>query len=217
MIDIKPSQRNKDFYPIKGYEGIYEISKDGLIYSIGRNKILKKLSQNIGYDMVCLWKNKKGKKWLIHRLMANNFLGIIDNKVINHKDLNKKNNNIDNLEICSVRHNQVHYRLNSLNKIGYNKVGDNSYRAVIYVDNKPLQLGYYNNEIEAQNAYYKAKKLLEENKIEDILNIKPKIKHKNYSFKKGAFEVYIKRKYIGRFKTEIEAKEIINKILNDTN
>lgn len=103
---------------IKGYEDAYEISSIGRIKSIdrlrkfGRSNVIKKgtflqpqLDKN-GYLKVVLHKNNQPKTYSIHRLVACNF---IENKYnlpfVNHKDENKLNNNVDNLEWCDRKYN----------------------------------------------------------------------------------------------------------------
>ena len=92
---------------IKDYEGHYQVSNWGRIKSIkfGKEIILK---QNIrrGYYYVCLSKNGIAKNYFIHRLVAEAFLDNPNNyPCVNHKDENKLNNNVENLEWCSVLYN----------------------------------------------------------------------------------------------------------------
>ena len=98
--------------PIKGFEGLYEVSNLGNIksfprkYTIKKEKILSSCIMNNGYLCVALSKNHKGKTYLIHRLVAETFIPNPNNySCINHKDGNKLNNKIDNLEWCSYSYN----------------------------------------------------------------------------------------------------------------
>lgn len=98
--------------PIKDYEGYYEVSNYGNVRSVGRyidfgctsyhyNKprILSAISHGNGYLYVTLVKNKKRKNKYIHRLVAENFLENINNKpCVNHKDFDRANNDVNNLE-----------------------------------------------------------------------------------------------------------------------
>lgn len=115
---------------IKGYEGLYQVSNFGRIKSlerkrIDRNQILPEKILSIrkkenGYLTVSLNKNTKDKKHLVHRLVAQAFIPNIDNKpCINHKDENKTNNNVDNLEWCTHKYNSNY---NNLFKKRYKKV-----------------------------------------------------------------------------------------------
>lgn len=99
--------------PLKGYEGLYEVS------SMGRVKYLNSRSKNniksgfcygdSGYVGVELFKNKKRKKMLIHRAVAKSFIPNPENKPwVNHIDSDRKNNRLDNLEWCTPLENYEH-------------------------------------------------------------------------------------------------------------
>ena len=115
---------NKQFYLLQGYEGLYSVSKDGFILShekempnggIKAKRILKPSLSKSGYLTVRLSKNGVGITKTLHRLVLSNFIDNIDNlPQINHKDGNKLNNKIDNLEWCSASHNTKHAWQNSL-------------------------------------------------------------------------------------------------------
>lgn len=88
---------------IKGYEGLYQVSNLGRVKSLGnlQNKKEKLLKTNIcnGYYAVYLYKNSKKKICLCHRLVAEAFIPNPKNlPFVNHKDDNKLNNRMDNLE-----------------------------------------------------------------------------------------------------------------------
>jgi len=96
---------------IKGYEGLYEISNLGRIKSFHQDKINGKIIKTFidekdGYVRLRLRKNKKEKSFLVHRLVADAFLNNKNNfSQINHKDENKQNNCVDNLEWCNQSYN----------------------------------------------------------------------------------------------------------------
>lgn len=95
---------------IKGYEGLYQVSNLGRIKSLGnlQNRKEKLLKVNIynGYCIVYLYKNNKKKSYLCHRLVAEAFIPNPDNlPQVNHKDENKLNNRVDNLEWCTSKYN----------------------------------------------------------------------------------------------------------------
>ena len=102
---------------IKGYEGLYEISSFGRVksYHIHRGtkeRILSPRKVKDGYLMVALYKNKKHHNYQLHHLVADAFLKNPDKFTeINHKDLNKCNNHVDNLEWISHYDNIKHYLL----------------------------------------------------------------------------------------------------------
>ena len=90
---------------IKGFEN-YQISNTGLIRKDG---VILKPFDNNGYLRILLINGDKKKKKLIHRLVAETFIPNPDNKPqVNHKDLNKKNNNVDNLEWVTNQENVQH-------------------------------------------------------------------------------------------------------------
>ena len=103
--------------PVVGYENYYEVSNNGKVRSLDRivacNKgfTVKKgivLKQYIkqGYHYVCL--QKDGHRYFtgVHRLVANSFLPNPNClPEINHKDENKHNNSVENLEWCSHTYN----------------------------------------------------------------------------------------------------------------
>ncbi|MDC6267239.1 NUMOD4 domain-containing protein [Lysinibacillus fusiformis] len=109
---------------IPDYEGIYEASTDGQIrtkegkttYSslhgkrVWKSRVLKqKVNKKDNCCRVSLWKDKKEKTWLVHRLIAVTFLDKPDGKdYINHIDGNRLNNQIINLEWCDHTENNNH-------------------------------------------------------------------------------------------------------------
>ena len=104
---------------IKGYEGKYMISTGGDVVSLPREcgfgtrkeERPRKQSVTRGYATCALSINKKIKHYLVHRLVADAFIPNPKNyPQINHKDGNKTNNHIDNLEWCDRSHNQIHAR-----------------------------------------------------------------------------------------------------------
>lgn len=112
---------NEYFANLKGYEDIYMISNYGTIKSTDRyvknkngyrkiyGKILKARVDKYGYLRIGLIKNKKQKHYLVHRLVAETFIPNPDKfPIINHKDGNKLNNHISNLEWCNQSYNIIH-------------------------------------------------------------------------------------------------------------
>lgn len=101
---------------IVGFEGLYEVSDLGRVKSLERPTnqfscpfIRKQQLNKFGYLTVGLTKNNKPKTFTVHRLVAMAFILNPDNKEqINHKDGNKKNNRLSNLEWCNAQENQSH-------------------------------------------------------------------------------------------------------------
>ena len=88
------------------YKGIYAVTPEGEVYSYKRKKFLKPWANGDGYLYVRLYKNGKGKKYYIHRLVAEAYIPNPDNlPQINHKDENKTNNCLHNLEWCDAKYN----------------------------------------------------------------------------------------------------------------
>ena len=100
--------------PITGYEGFYEISNQGRVRSldrilIGENGrrlikgiILKPSTNNEGYNVVNLSKNKIKKQYTVHRLVAETFIPNPDNKPeVDHKNTIKTDNRAKNLRWCT--------------------------------------------------------------------------------------------------------------------
>lgn len=71
-------------------------------------KVLKQREQNGGYKIVWLSVNGKVKAYTVHKLVALTFFGESHGRDINHKDGNKSNNCIDNLEYCTRSENVKH-------------------------------------------------------------------------------------------------------------
>lgn len=81
----------------------YEISNTGIIRDVNTKKIKNQTMSNKGYKLVCL----NGKPYLVHRLVAMVFIPNPDGYLyINHKDENKTNNCVDNLEWCTNEYNE---------------------------------------------------------------------------------------------------------------
>lgn len=91
---------------IRNYENMYAVTEDGRVWSYKSNKFLKQTLLNRGYLQVELYNNGVGKKFLIHRLVAEAYLPNPDNlPQVNHKDENRQNNSVENLEWCTEKEN----------------------------------------------------------------------------------------------------------------
>ena len=102
----------EEWRDITGYDGLYQVSNTGKVRSYVKSDIphtLKPGKDGNGYPFVGLHKNKKTKNFHIHRLVA---LAFIDNPCnlpeVNHKDENKNNNCVENLEWCTHRYNMTY-------------------------------------------------------------------------------------------------------------
>jgi hypothetical protein len=94
---------------IKGYERLYSITKNGEVFSHISKKYLKKQCNGNGYLCVYLSFNGVQTKHFIHRLVASAFIeNPDDKKTVNHKNGDKKDNRVKNLEWASYSENHVH-------------------------------------------------------------------------------------------------------------
>jgi hypothetical protein len=122
--------KNEIWKPIKDYEGLYEVSNFGRVRSVGRwieiphprnpnyvfryfhkGQLISQHIHNNGYMHVILYKERerKGHTNLVHRLVAMAFIpGYQKGMDVNHKDCNRVNNNVDNLEWMSRRDNLMY-------------------------------------------------------------------------------------------------------------
>lgn len=84
----------------------YSIFKDGTVINNVSGKQLKQFDNGRGYMRVCLFKNKRIFKFYVHRLVAIHFIHNPQQlPYVNHKDENKSNNSVDNLEWCTASYN----------------------------------------------------------------------------------------------------------------
>lgn len=89
----------------EGYEGMYQVSNMGRVRSLRRNIILRQ-GISRGYYILILSKNGKRLTNKVHRLVANAFISNPNNyPIVNHKDENKTNNCVNNLEWCDSKYN----------------------------------------------------------------------------------------------------------------
>ena len=91
---------------VSGFEGLYQVSNFGRVKSLLKDRIMKRTIRPDGYLSVSLHKDGKQKSFLVHRLVASAYIGNPDNyPQINHKDENKTNNCVSNLEWCTPMYN----------------------------------------------------------------------------------------------------------------
>ena len=126
-----------EWKPVRGFEGLYEISNRGEVKSLERETTIRRkvkgkiqeftfitperiIKQGIrpdGYLDVPLTKSGVTEVYCVHRLVAEAFLENLENlPCVNHIDCDVKNNNVTNLEWCTFKHNSRHALYHARNK-----------------------------------------------------------------------------------------------------
>lgn len=153
---------------IKTFENLYQISENGMVKALERKvkmpnggiKVIKehypKLSETKkGYLRVMLTNiNGIRKGFFVHRLVLATYLK--ESKLqVNHKDGNKKNNDLSNLEYVTNRQNVIHAidkEKTSSKFVGVTKKG-NKWQCQKMINGKKTYLGLFNTEEEANQKY----------------------------------------------------------------
>jgi len=107
--------------PVKGWEGLYNVTEDGQISSVPRNgtrrggRTLSHSTDSYGYSVVKFRNKNKVLTKKVHRIVAEAFLPNPENKPqVNHEDGDKKNNHISNLRWVTASENIRHAKDNGL-------------------------------------------------------------------------------------------------------
>lgn len=215
---------------IKGYEGKYQISNLGNVKSLKykEEKILKTWNTIHGYKSVTLSYKCKTKHRPIHQLVAEAFLNHTPcglKMVVNHKNFNRQDNSLENLEIVTMRENanKKHIKSTSVfTGVCWNS-SDKKWKASIYTNKKLTHLGSFDDEQEASQYYEKA--LLAINNNTDII-----VKRRKYSssykgvswnkrLNKWRAKAYVNGKlmHFGLFENEIDAHNAYQKAMSSIN
>ena len=144
-----------EFRKIEGYDN-YSVSNTGLVRNDSTDKTLSPDITN-GYHRVFLFLNNKGKRFSVHRLVAEAFIPNLDNKsCVDHIDNNKLNNHVDNLRWCTLQENNRNRSIcgkntNGIKGVTWNKT-NNKWRAQININNRHIHIDYFNTLEEAAEA-----------------------------------------------------------------
>lgn len=121
----------KNFIDIPEFEGLYKINKFGDVLTIKFNRLKVNGIDRCGYKNLSLYKDGKPYHIKVHQLVARIFLGASDGLCVNHKDGNKENNHVSNLEYITQKENIRHaWSLGLCNP----SQGNNHYRSKINTD-----------------------------------------------------------------------------------
>lgn len=94
---------------VKGFEGLYQVTANGSVWSIRTSKFLKARPDRDGYMRLGLTKCGKQSTMFIHRIVAEAFIDNPENKPeVNHIDCNRANNKLENLEWVTHAENMEH-------------------------------------------------------------------------------------------------------------
>ena len=149
LHDVKFNYENGNIYRLYEYKKGYEW------------KELKKELTKDGYIRFIFGVNYKYYRFSLHRIvywLHNRDWDIFDscrNNAIDHIDGNRLNNNIENLRVVTCQENNF----NMTRAKGYTwDKNRNKWKASIKLNRKSINLGHFDNEIDAHNAYLEAKK-----------------------------------------------------------
>lgn len=97
--------------------GEYMVSSTGQVKTVKTGRVLTPIIDQRGYERVCLFKVNREKRYKVHRLVAITFIPNPEDKAqVNHKDGNKRNNSVENLEWVTNDENMRHSRENGLHE-----------------------------------------------------------------------------------------------------
>ena len=109
LDNVEEEWKSLDFDPT------YLISNTGKVYSSKSNVVMKTRLDRYGYSRLSIWVDKNIKTYCIHKLVATYFIPNLHNlETVNHKDGNKQNNSITNLEWLSSPDNVKHAYKNGI-------------------------------------------------------------------------------------------------------
>lgn len=153
----------ENWIELKEYNGKYFVSDLGRIKVIKKNGTEKNtfgyISNTNQYYKIGLYSNGKTKTYEVHKLVAICFLNHTPNNlklVVDHKDNNKLNNKVCNLQIVTQRLNAQKNRVNVNNILGIKKKPSGKFEASIKINGKKVYLGLFETDLKAGAIYQKA-------------------------------------------------------------
>lgn len=192
-IQENTSKINEEWKDINGYEGIYQVSNLGEVRGLNRkdslgrdvrSKILKSSYDRDGYQVISLRKDNKKSTLKIHRLVADAF---IPNPhaypQVNHKDENKENNYVSNLEWCTAKYNS-NYGNRTKNSIANNNYKSESRRRALsrtHESNKKPIYGFKGDRIIWFPSVLNAIKFMNNLTGKNVTNISNTLSGKNHT------------------------------------
>lgn len=133
----------------------YSVTEEGAVFDHKHNRFLVPTITKRGYLSVSINRIPK----LVHRLVAVAFISNPENKPqVNHKNGDKKDNQVGNLEWCNNRENIIHFvsvknKISKYVGVSFHK-HSKKWQSQIRIGNKNIHLGYFNTEEEAAAKYY---------------------------------------------------------------
>lgn len=110
-LEEPPIPKSQEGIPMTRLHGFYVFSNGIVINKFGKS-ISTRINKS-GYVTIAIYYNGKYRRTGLHRILAESFIPNPENKAeVNHKDLNKQNNSLENLEWCTHQENMIHYHQN---------------------------------------------------------------------------------------------------------
>ncbi len=217
--------------PVVGYEGIYEVSSEGRVWSLNRYvddvmrgkafikcRYMKRSVNRSGYLEVRLSKLSKTESPTVHKIVMLSFVGVRPHDlVVNHIDGDRANNRLDNLEYVTHRENSIKGRgclykkdkTSSFVGVYWDK-SRQKWHAQKRFGSKAFNLGVFDREEDAGNAYLKATL---DSCLEDALKRRSNMAsvhrgvtwHRRSKRWEARVTVLGKRIHVGHYKNEDEA------------
>ena len=141
--------------PIQGYPGIYYVSNLGRVKSVKKTERIMKLRKcKLGYMRLDIRYKKNRTTHKVHRLVASAFLSPDPQRpFVNHINHIRDDNRVINLEWVNQRENICHTRVGSGRLLGAHKTKSNKWRSEMIHNGKKINMGAFENEQDASNAY----------------------------------------------------------------